>query len=121
MLVIDEAKFPPPKPPSAATMRKVPSEVPGCITIAAATVGMSSSMALMMVQFRPPNLATAKLYGSRIREPTSVGVETSRNLSAAERPYLGPRNRPITDQRVQIEKPMCSAKIENHRFRFATF
>src|SRR4030088_130860 len=121
MLVMEDAKLPPPNPPSAATIKRVVSETPGCRTIAAAMVGMSSRAALMIVQLRPPNFATAKVYGSRLSEPTSVGVETSRNLSAADNPYFGPMKRTITDHSVQIEKPMCSAVIENHRFRLATF
>ena len=36
-------------------------DVPGSMTIAARIVGMSSSAALTIVQFRPPNFATAKV------------------------------------------------------------
>lgn len=61
MFVIDDAKLPPPTPPIAATSRSVPSDVPGCMTTAANPAGTSSSAALMIVQFRPPNLATARL------------------------------------------------------------
>ncbi len=61
MFVIDDAKLPPPTPPRAATSRNVPSDVPGCSTIAARTVGISSSAADTTVQLRPPNFATAKV------------------------------------------------------------
>ncbi len=59
MLVIEDAKLPPPTPVSAATSRNVRYEVPGCITYAAASVGASSSSAETTVQFRPPKRATA--------------------------------------------------------------
>ena len=36
-------------------------DVPGCMTIAARIVGISSSAALTNVQIRPPNRATAKV------------------------------------------------------------
>ena len=39
---------------------KVVYEVPGCITNAA-SVGTSSRAAQTIVQFRPPNIATAKV------------------------------------------------------------
>ena len=61
MLVIDEAKLPPPSPAKHATTMKVVYDVPGCMTNAARIVGMSSSAALTIVQFRPPNFATAKV------------------------------------------------------------
>ena len=61
MLVMEEAKLPPPTPVSKATTMKVVYEVPGSITTQAATVGTSSSAALTIVQFRPPKRATAKV------------------------------------------------------------
>ena len=61
MFVIDDAKLPPPTPAIAATIMKVVYDVPGCMTIAARMVGISSRAALTIVQFRPPNLATAKV------------------------------------------------------------
>ncbi len=112
MLVIEEAKFPPPTPVSAATARKVPYEVPGSMTTSAATVGASSSRALTTVQFRPPNRATAKVYGTRTRPPTKVAVAMRKNFPAGSIPYAGPMNRTITDHRDQMENPMCSESTE---------
>src|SRR6266568_2080606 len=120
MFAIEEAKLPPPTPATAARIIKVVYETPGAISRAAGMVGSSSRAALMMVQFRPPNLATAKVYGSRSTEPSAVGTAVSRNLPAGSMWYLGPRNSTMTDQRLQIEKPMCSEKIEKIRFRRAT-
>src|SRR5437016_165184 len=111
MLVIEEAKLPPPTPVIAARIISVVYETPGCTRIAAGTVGSSSSDALMMVQFRPPKTATARVYGSRSTEPTSAGTAVNRNLPAGSMWYFGPRNNTMTDQIVQIEKPMCSEKM----------
>ena len=61
MLVMELAKLPPPTPASMAHTRNVPKDVPGFITTNAATVGMSSMLAEMIVQFRPPKRATAKV------------------------------------------------------------
>src|SRR3954454_4109010 len=103
MLAIDEAKLPPPTPASAATISRVLNETPGFITIAAAIVGTSSSRALKIVQLRPPNRATANVYGIRRTEPTSAGAEVSRNLSAGLMPYFGVMKSTSTDQTVQTE------------------
>jgi hypothetical protein len=85
-------------------------------------VGMSRSAALTIVQLRPPNLATAKVYGSRTKAPSAVGRAVSRNLPAGSMPNTGSgRNSTSTDHRLQIEKPMCSEKIEKNRLRRATF
>ena len=46
---------------SAATTNSVPYETPGLTMNDAAIVGMSSSSALTIVQFRPPNFATANV------------------------------------------------------------
>ena len=119
MFVIDEAKLPPPRPAKHATTMNVVYEVPGCMTIAARTVGTSSRAALTIVQFRPPNFATANVYGSRSTAPTSVGTATRKNLPAASIPYSGPMNSTMTDHRVQTENPMCSEITEYSRFRFA--
>ena len=60
MLVIDEAKLPPPKPANAATTMNVVYDVPGVVIAhQSAAVGISSSSALTIVQLRPPNLAGA--------------------------------------------------------------
>ena len=61
MLVIDEAKFPPPTPANSETTSSVLKETPGSSTIAISTEGMSSSSALTIVQLRPPNVPTAKV------------------------------------------------------------
>src|SRR5882757_11343501 len=120
MLVIEEAKLPPPTPVSAATTISVLYDTPGFITNAAVMVGTSSSSALTMVQLRPPNRATAKVYGTRSRPPTSVGMATRKNLPAGSTPYSGPMNSTITDHRLQMEKPMCSDSTEKARLRAAT-
>lgn len=97
------------------------NEVPGFITANAATLGTSSRLAETMVQFRPPKIATAKVYGTRTTAPTSVTIEVSMNLSAGVSPYSGPMKSTITDHMVQIENPMCSESTEKSRFRRATF
>jgi hypothetical protein len=61
MLAIEEAKLPPPTPATAATRSRVLNSTPGSRTIAAKTVGTSSSSAANTVQLRPPNVATAKV------------------------------------------------------------
>ena len=77
MLVIDDAKFPPPKPAKAATTMNVVYDESGrVITHSVKTVGMRSSSALTMVQLRPPNFAGATVYGMRMNAPTSVGIAT---------------------------------------------
>ncbi|CAM5279001.1 hypothetical protein STANM309S_02198 [Streptomyces tanashiensis] len=119
MLVIEEAKLPPPTPVSAATRTKVVYEVPGCITVKARPVGSRSSRALKIVQLRPPKRATAKVYGMRISAPTKVAVPIRKNFPAGSTPYWGPMKRTMTDQRLQIEKPMCSERTEKRRFRRA--
>ncbi len=121
MLVMEEAKLPPPMPASRPIQRKVSNDVPGFITANAATVGTRSRPAETIVQFRPPKTATAKVYGTRTTAPTSVTIEVSRNLSAGVSPYSGPMNSTSTDHSVQIENPMCSESTENTRFRRATF
>ncbi len=50
MLVMEEAKLPPPIPASRPTRRKVEYDVPGSITQNAATVGTSSRLAETIVQ-----------------------------------------------------------------------
>src|SRR3954451_10161836 len=117
MLVIDEAKLPPPTPATAASTISVEYETPGRIRKAASTAGTSSSDALKMVQWRPPKRATAKLYGIRSAAPTRVGTAVSRNLPAGSTWYAGPRNRTSTDHSDQTEKPMCSEVIEKIRLR----
>src|SRR3954467_12417971 len=112
MLVIEEAKLPPPTPATAASTSSVEYDTPGLIRNAARTAGTSSSEALKTVQLRPPKRATAKLYGMRRAAPTRVGTAVSRNFPAGSMPYSGPRNSTITDQSDHTEKPMCSEVIE---------
>src|SRR3954454_9895689 len=119
MLVIEEAKLPPPKPARAAMTSRVEYETPGLIRNDAVTVGMSSRVAAKTVQLRPPKRATARLYGIRSTEPTSVGTAVSRNLPAGSMPYAGPRNNTMTDQIDHTENPMCSDRIEKIRLRRA--
>src|SRR3977135_4405523 len=116
MLVIDEAKFPPPRPAIPPTTSSVFRDTPGLRKIPTRIHGTISAAALKIVQLRPPNFATAKVYGTRRTDPTRAGVDVSRNLSAALNPSLFPKNNTRTDHIVQMENPMCSAKIENHRF-----
>src|ERR1700712_1144195 len=82
MLVIDDAKLPPPTPAMHATMSSVLYETPGFRTIAAVTVGTSSNDALTTVQFRPPKVATANVYGNRTNAPSAVGIVVSKNFPA---------------------------------------
>src|SRR3954451_4524791 len=119
MFAIDDAKLPPPTPATAASRISVEYETPGSIRKAADTAGTSSSDALMMVQLRPPNRATANVYGIRSTAPTSAGTAVSRNLPAGSTPYAGPRKSTSTDHIVHTEKPMCSEEIEKIRFRRA--
>ena len=86
MLVIDEAKFPPPTPANMETISKVSNETPGLRKIAIRMVGISSRRAETIVQFRPPNFPTAKVYGMRTTAPTRVGNAVSRNFWAGSKP-----------------------------------
>ena len=62
MLVIDDAKLPPPNPASAAHTRYGHSGSPGfAISTGCRTVGISNTNAENIVQFRPPNLAVASV------------------------------------------------------------
>ena len=108
MFAMELAELPPPTPATAATRSSVCSDTPGSSTARASSIGTSSSSALKTVQLRPPNVATAKVQGSRSTEPTSAGTMVSRNLSSGAKPYAGPRNSTGTDHIVQTEKPMCS-------------
>src|SRR5262245_55348740 len=111
MLVIDDAKLPPPSPVSAAHSRYGHSGRPGGASSHIVTgVGISSTNAENIVQLRPPKVAVARVYGMRRHAPTSVAVAPSRNLSPAEKPYTAcGMNSTITDQIDQMEKPTCSA------------
>ena len=61
MFAMDEAKLPPPTPVRQASTMSVAYDTPGSISTAMGTAGTSSSSALTMVQFRPPNRATASV------------------------------------------------------------
>ncbi|MCE3274458.1 MAG: hypothetical protein K0R13_313, partial [Propionibacteriaceae bacterium] len=74
MLVIEEAKLPPPTPAKSDTINSVLNETPGSSTMAIMIDGTSSSSAASIVQLRPPNLPTAKVYGNRSSAPTRVGA-----------------------------------------------
>ena len=121
MLVIDDAKLPPPKPVMAATARNQPNpNSPGfIISIIVSPVGMSSTTAEKIAQLRPPNLAVACVYGIRRQEPTSVAVAAMTNFWSMLMPYSGPMNRAITENRDQIENPTCSQMTDQIRLRLA--
>src|SRR5438552_15633062 len=119
MLAIDDEKLPPPTPAIAATISIVLNDTPGCSANAATIAGSSNSAALTIVQFRPPNFATANVYGSRKNEPTPAGTVVSRNFCDGSKPYSGPRNSTNTDHSVQIENPMCSDRMEKLKLRRA--
>src|SRR5579875_76164 len=123
MLVIDDAKLPPPKPANAAHTRYGHSGKPGWASShIVPTVGISRTKAENMVQLRPPKVAVASVYGIRRHAPTSDAVAPKRNLSAAEKPYTAwGMNSTITDQIDQTEKPTCSATTDQIRLRRAMF
>src|SRR5680860_309258 len=78
MLDIELAKLPPPKPASAATNSITPNGVSGFPTLNPRAIdGMSRRPAEMIVQLRPPNLGTRKVYGNRRVAPTRLGIEMS--------------------------------------------
>jgi hypothetical protein len=80
MLDIDDEKLPPPTPAKVAMTSIVLNDTPGSMTAAAMKHGTSSSSELMIVQFRPPILATANVYGSRSSEPAAAGRVVIRNF-----------------------------------------
>jgi hypothetical protein len=86
MLVIEEAKLPPPTPANSDTINSVLNDTPGLSTIAIMIDGTRSSNAATIVQLRPPNFPTANVYGSRSNAPTSVGAAVSRNFWAGSNP-----------------------------------
>src|SRR5438105_3153960 len=129
MLAIDDEKLPPPKPAVAAQSTSTHSWVecdcstnhPLGTTIARSSVGTSRSAALIVVHARPPNLGTANVYGMRNKEPTRFGTRVRRKSSDTESamPTL-PRLRTTTVHSTHTENPMCSANIDQSRFRRAT-
>src|SRR2546423_13231801 len=115
MLVIEEAKLPPPTPVIAAKIISVVYETPGLISSAAGIVGRSSSAALMIVQLRPPKVATASVYGSRSTEPISAGTAGRRNFPAASTRHAPPRNNTTTLPNRPTGKALNPEKIEKNR------
>src|SRR5436309_900089 len=109
MLAIEEAKLPPPRPAVAAISTNTQNGVCGrCTKNAKSRVGMSSRAALVAVQLRPPNFGTAKVYGSRIRDPTRLGTATSRNSCDGEKSkFILASRAEETLQSSQTEKPRC--------------
>ena len=61
MFAMLDAKLPPPSPVIAERTSKVAKDADGVSKIAEASVGINSSNALAIVQFRPPNRATASV------------------------------------------------------------
>src|ERR1700730_15871565 len=62
MLVIDNARLPPPSPAIPATTMKVVYDVPGwAMKYSVNAVGIANTSAENIVQLRPPNLATANV------------------------------------------------------------
>ena len=61
ILVIDEAKLPPPTPANSEMTSRVSNSTPGLSTTAIRIEGSNSSRAEAMVQLRPPNKPTAKV------------------------------------------------------------
>src|SRR6478752_5900899 len=122
MLAMELAKLPPPKPARAATTSMIPNGVSGLPTTTPSRIeGMSRSAAEIIVQLRPPNLATMNVYGKRIVAPTRLGTEISQN--ASELVNANPASGSITTTMLhscQTMKPRNSAKIDQPRFRRAT-
>src|SRR5262249_24686609 len=107
---------------SAATSRNTQYGVAGSVTAhTSSSTGASSTSAENTVQFRPPNLGTAKVYGSRNSEPTRFGIATSQNSCATEKwkPALFRRTATVLHS-SHTENPRCSAKMENPRLRSST-
>src|SRR6478609_12086287 len=100
MLAIELAKLAPPRPAVAAIRQNSQYGVPGfCTATAKPSVGISSSAALAIVQFRPPNLGTANVYGSRSSDPTRLGSATSRNSCC------GVNEKPICSRNAELTLP----------------
>src|SRR3954449_9922156 len=104
-----EAKLPPPSPAVAATSSIIQNGVSGWVTkYASANVGMNRTAALKIVQLRPPNFVTAKVYGNRISEPISPGTAISWNNWSVVygKPACGSLVATML-QTSQIENPRC--------------
>ena len=121
MFVIDEAKFPPPKPASAATSSRTPKGVSGRPTThASPNAGRSRRSAEITVQLRPPKTGTAKVYGTRRKAPTRLGTAMSQNCwsSVRSKPAAGSWGT-TTLQTAHTQKPRNSAPTEWRRLRRA--
>src|SRR5690348_1448922 len=116
MLAIELAKLPPPSPARQEIAANTQNGVPPLVTaIMNAIVGISSRTAEMIVQLRPPNFGTAKVYGIRRNEPIRFGREVSRKSWLNVKLKAGfwvISSGVVTDHSSQIEKPRCSAKID---------
>src|SRR3954466_9176787 len=121
MFDIELAKLPPPNPDSAATASMTGNGVCGFETQnPSAIVGMSSRLAEMIVQLRPPNLGTMKVYGNRSVAPTRLGIEISQKICEVSnaKPAFGSCTTTML-QSCQTMKPRNSAKIDQPRLRRA--
>src|SRR4051812_15632961 len=119
MFAIELAKFPPPKPDSAATTSMTQNGVCGFETQKPrAMAGIRSRLAEMIVQFRPPNLGTMKVYGNRRVAPTRLGIEISQKICEVSKvkPAFGSCTTTML-QSCQTMKPRNSAKIDHRRLR----
>ena len=121
MFAIELAKLPPPTPAVAATTSSIQNGASGfCTTMPSSIAGMSSRPAEIIVQFRPPTMATMNVYGNRRVAPTRLGSEISQNDSAVV--SSKPADGSITTTMLhscQTTKPRNSAKIDQPRFRLA--
>src|SRR5690242_17088222 len=114
MLVMLLAKLPPPTPAVAATSAISQNGVSGrAMKNASPPVGISSSIAETIVQFRPPNFGTANVYGNRSVAPTRLGSATSQNNWSVV--YVNPAFGIDTTTMLHschTENPRNSAKID---------
>ena len=90
--------------------------------------GMTSSVAEIIVQFRPPKTGTANVYGSRRKAPTPLGTATSHSAWVAVSANPDAAGLPSAPAVIctttmlhssHTENPMCSAKIDQIRLRLA--
>ncbi len=115
------AKLPPPTPPSAAISSSTQNGVSAfCTAKPSSVAGMSSRPADTIVQLRPPNVATANVYGKRRVAPTRLGSEISQKDSVvvSAKPAAGSITTTMLHS-CQTMKPRNSAKIDQRRLRRA--
>src|SRR5512144_208091 len=113
MFAMLEAKLPPPRPAVTAASTNIQYGVAGSLTHTTSSVhGTSRSKALVTVQLRPPNLATANVYGNRIVAPTRLGTAASQNswFTEKSKPACA-RYTALTLHSIHTENPTCSARI----------